>query len=730
VLETNLKNELAKNLKNALTKHKRSEACATMVLKALDFSYEKHLNQKRKSGEAYIVHPVAVAISLLDLQCDTPTLCAGLLHDVMEDTLTTEEEFRNEFGDEIFELVDGVTKLGKLNFISSEQEQANNFRKMLMAIAKDMRVVLVKLADRLNNMETLEYLSPEKQQRIAKETIDIFAPLADRCGLHSVKTELEDLSFKYLQPEEYEKVKHLVSSKKNERESQVLIVQEKIKEILHNNNIPAEIKGRAKHFYSIYKKLKDPITGKISIEQDHQIYDLLGIRIIVSDIKTCYAALGTVHETFRPLAGRFKDYIAVPKTNLYQSLHTTVVTPYGKTIEVQIRTKQMNEIAENGIAAHWHYKESGGSNQAQNNELEELTWIRQLISWHTDVEDAQEYIDTVKKDILSQEVYILTPKGDVFTLPVDSTPIDFAYKIHSKIGDTCTGAKVNDKIVPINYKLQNGDLVEVITGKNAHPNLSWLNFVKTNQAKHKIKSWYKRQNKDRHLQIGKQMLEEKFGKESFEQFLSSHELETVAQKLNYKTTEDLIASIGCGDTSVAQIVAKLHDTQYDLDEGRKNKFDLEKLKTKKASNQGDSADIPELDGLLYSIAKCCMPIPGESVTGVVSKGRGITIHKADCHNLKQVEKDRLMSIEWHTESGKTYPTNLSIHVIDRVGIVKDILTLIADAGINVTDFKVKERPDENTAILRIILNVGNKTQLNKIMTSINNMTDVLSTERS
>ena len=459
-----------------------------------------------------------------------------------------------------------------------------------------------------------------------------------------------------------------------------------------------------------------------------EVYDLLGIRILVDSIEDCYAVLGLVHKHFRPMPGRFKDYIAVPKANLYQSLHTTVINPYGKPLEVQIRTYEMHDIAENGIAAHWHYKESGSS-EAEQKDLEELTWIRQLLSWQSDVEDATEYVDTVKKDILSQEVYILSPKGDVFTLPVDSTPIDFAYRVHSKVGDTCTGARVNGSIVSINYKLQNGDLVEVITSKNAHPNLSWLNFVKTNQAKHKIKSWYKTQNRDRHLAMGKEMMEERHGKEGFEQFHKSPELQEVASRLNYKTSDDLIASVGSGDTTVAQVFHKLQGSKYGEQQEEEKIEKLLKIKPRKAPSRGEEAEIPELDGLLYNIAKCCMPIPGEAVMGVVSKGKGITIHRHNCHNLKQIEADRLMPINWNIKNTNTYPTHISIEVVDRVGIVKDILTLVADAEINIADFKVKERPSNNTALLRMILNVHGQDELNSIVSSINNMSDVLQVER-
>lgn len=724
----NDKQSISKDLEKFLLDHKRPPASVELILKAFEFAFDNHGEQTRKSGEPYIIHPVAVAKSLVELKCDDATICAGLLHDVIEDTEITSQEMSKIFGQEITELVDGVTKLGKLNFKSSEQEQASNFRKMLLAIAKDMRVVLVKLADRLNNMQTLNFLPEEKQKRIAQETIDIFAPLANRFGLNAIKVELEDLSLKYLHPIGYKKVSEIVKSKKSEREAQVKIVKERIREILKENNIEADIHGRAKHFYSVFRKLKKGSQAVIDMDQDHQIYDLLGIRILVKDVKDCYAALGVVHKNFRPMPGRFKDYIAVPKSNFYQSLHTTVVTPYGKPLEVQIRTFEMHDIAENGIAAHWKYKESEGSHKADTQEIEELTWVKQLLSWQTDVEDAEEYVDTVKKDILSQEVYILTPKGDVYTLPIGSTPIDFAYRVHSKIGDTCTGAKVNDKIVPINYKLRNGDLIEIITSKNAHPNLSWLNFVKTNQAKHKIKSWYKKQNKDRHLATGKEMLEQEIGKEGFDQFLKSEELENLTQKLNYKTPDDLIASIGSSDTNVNQIIAKLQGTKYGKEQ-KEQLPKLSKLKARKAPSKGNEAEIPELDGLLYNIAKCCLPVPGEAVTGVISKGKGITIHRSHCNNLSQVEEDRLMELNWQSKSNKTYPANLTIEVVDRVGVIKDILTKTADAGINVVDFKVKSKPADNLAILKMVMQVTGNQELKDIQTSICNMTDVLKSTR-
>ncbi len=724
--------ELENKLISALKAQERSLESIEQINSAYKFAFDKHINQKRQSGEPYIVHPVDVALTLIRLQCDDATVSAGLLHDVIEDTSSSKDELEKYFGTVVADLVEGVTKLGKLNFKSSEEEQANNFRKMLMAIAKDMRVVLVKLADRLNNMQTLQHLDPEKRKRIAQETLDIFAPLANRFGLHVVKSELEDLCLKHLAEEDYRHIKEIVASKKDERENQLENIKSTILETLGRNHIQAEIEGRAKHFYSIYRKLKkqkrDPNSPNPNDEAP--LYDLLGIRILVESVRECYAALGVVHDIFRPIPGRFKDYIAMPKSNMYQSLHTSVIIPWSKKpIEIQIRTHKMHEVAENGIAAHWHYKESGESSDAQKEDIEQLAWIRQLVSWNTDLDDAQEYFNSVREDIFSQEVYVLTPKGDVVPLAAGSTPVDFAFKIHSKIGETCSGAVVNDKIVPLTYQLRNGDIVDVITNKNAHPNLSWLNFVKTNQAKHKIKAWFKRQNRERHISIGVQSLEHEFGKEGLEQFMHSAEFLEAAHKLNYKSAEDLLAGLGSGDNTIAQIKSRLRGTKYEIQEKQVQKFDASKLKTRKQSQGEGDGDIPDLDGLLYHVAKCCSPIPGEHVVGIVSKGKGITIHRSDCSNLKQVEAERVMEVNWRDKSRKTYPASISIEVVDRVGIVKDILTLIADEGINVQDFKIKERPTDNTALLHTTIHVSGVQQLKKIHTLINNISDVLRIER-
>ncbi len=709
-----MKEALQSKLIEKLKSQGRDDRSVTMISDAFEMAYEKHINQKRRSGEPYIIHPTAVAEILSELKCDAQTICAGLLHDTLEDTETTEQELEDKFGKEVMLLVQGVTKLSKLNFNSSEDAQANNFRKMLLAIASDMRVVLVKLADRLHNMRTLHHLNEEKQKRIAKETLDIFAPLANRFGLGAIKSELEDLSFKYLDPAKYEKVNELVNAQHAERDERLKELIKIVSEVLEANGIDAKVTGRAKHFYSIQRKIEK--------QGNEEIYDLLGIRVKVNSVKECYEALGVIHENLRPMPGRFKDYIAMPKSNLYQSLHTTVLGPRGKTIEIQIRTKEMHDVAENGIAAHWNYKESGKSAKANEKEAEQLTWLRQLITWHTDLEDAKEYLDTVKADIFSQEVYILSPKGDVYTLPPESSPVDFAYRVHTKVGDTCTGAKVNGKIVPLSYKLQNGDLVEIITSKNSHPNIGWMEFVETNQAKHKIKAWYKQQNREQHIAIGKDLLEDEFGKDGIEQFIKSKEFKEASEKLNYTDVEDLLAAIGSGDNSVAQIKGRLEPS-------KQQDNSLEKLKARKAPTKGAEADIPDLDGLLYHIAKCCMPIPGEEVIGAVSKGRGISIHKIGCKNVKEIEAERLLEINWDAKENKSYPTSLNVEVYDRVGVVRDLLALIADANVNVRDFKVAGNPTNSTALLKIVVEVSGRNQILKLITAMDQMSDVLNVER-
>ena len=692
----------------------RPEADFTKIKKALDFACKLHRGQKRVSNAPYITHPLSVAEILIELNCDTDTVCAGLLHDTLEDTEIDVVQLENEFGPEVSKLVEGVTKLGKLSFISTQEHQAENFRKMLMAIATDLRVVLVKIADRLHNMKTLNFLPPDKQKRIAQETLDIFAPLANRFGLNKAKNELEDLAFYYLEPEKYKEVEGLVIGDREYSEKKIKEIIAKIKTEVDKAGIKAEIYGRPKHLYSIHSKMLR-LASK-------ELYDLLGIRIIVERERQCYEVMGIIHDLFRPIPGKFKDYIAIPKPNMYQSLHTAVVGPHGRPVEIQIRTEEMHQIAEYGIAAHWKYKESGSSAKADNVYDERLSWIRQLIEWQSDLKDPEEYVDAVKLDFFSDEVFILTPKGEVIDLPRGSTPIDFAYRIHTDIGNKCTGAKVNGRMVPLETQLKNGDIVEVVTSKNAHPSLDWLNYVVTSSTKNKIRQWFKKQHKDVHIEQGKKLIENAFGEDNADQILSSDEFQEAVKKLNRATKEDLLASLGCGDITIAQLKGRLKGFLPESEEEKREK-------SVQFVTKEDEEDVAALDGMLHHLAKCCSPLPGEEILGVVSKGKGITIHRVDCQNLDNVEKERIILVQWHGSKNKIYTAAIEVECIDRVGISRDILNKIADERINVRDLRVVAKSSD-TAVIKIVVEVTDLYDLRKIMASIGRVSDVLNVFRS
>lgn len=690
----------------------RPKADFEKIKKALEFACKLHGGQKRVSEEPYIIHPIAVAEILIDLNCDSDTVCAGLLHDTLEDTAIDIVQLEKEFGPEITKLVEGVTKIGKLSFVSTQEHQAENFRKMLMAIALDIRVVLVKIADRLHNMKTLQHLSPEKQKRIAQETLDIFAPLANRFGLNKAKNELEDLSFFYLEPDKYKEVERLVMGDREYSEKKIKEIISKIKTELEKSGIKAEIYGRPKHLYSIYRKMHR-LGSK-------ELYDLLGIRIIVERERQCYEVMGVIHDLFRPIPGKFKDYIAIPKPNMYQSLHTAVVGPHGRPVEIQIRTDEMHQIAEYGIAAHWKYKESGSSKKADDMYDEKLAWIRQLIEWQSDLKDPEEYIDAVKLDFLSDEVFILTPKGEVIDLPRNSTPVDFAYRIHTDIGNRCIGSKVNGRMVPLETKLKNGDIVEIVTGKNAHPSLDWLNYVVTNSTKNKIRQWFKKQHKDVHIEQGRKLIENAFGESKVDEILASDDFEEAIRKLNRATKEDLLSSLGCGDVSISQLKGKL------------KRFLPEEIEEENiyVSERKAEEEIAALDGMLHHLAKCCSPLPGEDIVGVVSKGKGIIVHRNDCQNLDIVENDRIIPIQWQGTKSKSYSAAIEVECIDRVGISRDILNKIADEKINVRDLRLVGRTTNDTAVIKIVVEVTDLYDLRKIMSSISRVGDVLNVFRS
>lgn len=710
-METNTETNLINQFLEKFSKLDRPEADYKKIKKALDFACRLHTGQKRISQEPYITHPLSVAEILIDLNCDTDTICAGLLHDTLEDTDIDVLKLEAEFGSKIATLVEGVTKLGKLSFMSTKEHQAENFRKMLMAIALDIRVVLVKIADRLHNMKTLNHLPEEKQKRIAQETLDIFAPLANRFGLNKAKNELEDLSFFYLEPEKYKEIERIVIGDREYGEKKIKEIILKIKTEMDKAGIKAEIYGRPKHLYSIYRKMQR-LGSK-------ELYDLLGIRIMVERERQCYEIMGIIHDLFRPIPGKFKDYIAIPKPNMYQSLHTAVVGPHGRPVEIQIRTEEMHQIAEYGIAAHWKYKESGTSSKADNIQDEKLAWIRQLIEWQSDLKDPEEYLDAVKLDFFSDEVFILTPKGDVFDLPRNSTPIDFAYRVHTDVGNKCVGAKVNGRMVPLSTTLKNGDIIEIITAKNAHPSLDWLNYVVTSSSKNKIRQHFKKQHRSTHIEQGKKLMETAFGEDKADKILASKDFLNAIQKLNRATKEDLLASLGCGDITVSQLKGKLKDF-LPVEQEKEVRFVKEKT----------TGEISALDGMLHQLAKCCSPLPGEDIVGVVSKGKGIIVHRNDCTNLDEVEEKRIINIQWQGSKDKSYSAAIEVECLDRVGVSRDILNKIADEKINVRDLRVVSRYSNDTAVIKIVVEVTDLYDLRKIMSSISKVGDVLNVFRS
>lgn len=707
-----------------------------LVCKAFEFAYALHKGQARASGEPYICHPVAVAGLLRDLGGDSAMIASGFLHDVVEDTEVRPDEIEALFGDEVRQLVEGVTKLSKLNFESKTERQAENFRRMFLAMAQDIRVIVVKLADRLHNMRTLEHLSDEKRRRIARETMEIFAPLANRLGIGRFKWELEDLSFKYLEPEAYRQMQQYVTEKRADREARLVQVAETLRQRMHEANIQVmDVSSRPKHLYSIYRKMEKQ-------QKDFQeIYDVAAVRLIVGTKEECYRALAIVHDAFRPIPGRFKDYIGLPKPNRYQSLHTVVIGSKGKPIEVQIRTLEMHHIAEYGIAAHWKYKETGASSNAlMTADDEKFTWLRQLLEWQNDLKDAQEFLENVKGNLFDEDVYVFTPSGDVVPLSRGATPVDFAYRIHTEVGNHCAGAKVNERIVTLDTPLQNGDIVEILTQKNSHPSLDWLNFVVTPSARNRIRQWYKRSHRDENIARGRDLLEKELGRTGFDALLKSDQAQKAAERCNYPTIDDLLAGLGYGEVTLNLFVNRLR-------EAIKAQQPLETISLEASLSQsnhmlaGAVTSLPKqratpskdpilgVEGLVYHMAGCCSPLPGEPIIGSVSLGsRGIAIHRQDCHNVSQVPGDRLIPVSWNlaklTESRQTYPVDVKIEVIDRVGVLKDILSHLSDLQINVHRANVKTG-DNKPAEIDMGLDVRDQAHLDQTFSQLRKMTDVL-----
>ena len=677
-----------------------------MVLKAYEYAKNAHANQKRASGEPYFIHPCAVADILMELGLDAATIAAALLHDVIEDTEATAEDIKREFGDEVLDLVSGVTKLEKIVFKSKEDAEAENFRKIFVAMAKDMRVIIIKLADRLHNMRSLNFLSHERQQRMASETLDIYAPLAGRLGISQIKCELEDLCLKYLDPESYEYLLYNIREKLSERHEFVNVIVSEIKELMSGDGVEGEVFGRPKHFYSIYKKMKN--KGKTL----DQIYDLTAVRVIVKDISQCYTVLGRIHEKWKPIPGRIKDYIATPKPNKYQSLHTTVMTRYGQPFEIQIRTEEMHKIAEFGIAAHWKYKE-GKTDQADNNFENRLTWLREVMEWQGDLKDSKEFINALKTELYSHELLVFTPRGKVISLPPEATPVDFAYAIHSEVGNRCTGARVNSKIVPLTTTLEVGDVVEIITSPNAKgPSRDWLKFIKSSSAKAKIRQFYKNELKEENIRIGQLKLDEEAKKKGFtlSTLLTDESFKRLAERFSFTAQEEMFAAVGYGSISVNQILFKLIDFYR-----KETPMAFEIHASGGKSNPGGVL-INGQAGMLVRIAGCCSPVPGDEIIGYTSRGRGVVVHRSDCPNLKGVDKLRLLPATWQIEAGakQRYNANIAIRAIDQGAALSVLSSVTSELKLSIT--AVNGRIDKNgDAVLEASISLTDISEVDQLI---------------
>ena len=699
-------------LKEMLLNQHRPQQDINEIEEAFVFAAKLHAGQYRISEEPYIIHPVEVAKILTDLMMDKHTIIAALLHDIIEDTGTAPETIKEKFGEDVLNLVQGVTKLGKYQFKSKEERQAENFRRMFIAMANDVRVIFLKLADRLHNMRTLNYMAAAKQQKIAQETLDIFAPLANRLGIGKIKAELEDLSLRYLNPEKYFEIAQLVALKKAERDATIQVLVEKIGQMLKQHKIKAAISGRSKHYYSIYAKMK---RQNIAF---HELYDISAVRVIVNSINECYEVLGIIHSQFKPIPGRFKDYIAMPKSNLYRSLHTSVLGPKSKPIEVQIRTHEMHQVAEYGVAAHWKYKEKGSQKANADTDIQ-FSWMRKLAEMEKDVSSASEYVESVKLDLFSDQVFAFTPMGDVIDLPKDATPVDFAFRIHTDVGFRITGALVNGRICPLSTKLHNGDIVEIMTSKTPAPRLDWLNFVVTKLAQSKIKQWYKKNKRAEHINIGHSMLEAEIGKAKFDEILKSQELKQIAEAMNYSCVDDLLAALGYGETTVNKItnrIKKSVDTDQPI---------ISHSKTKKSKN-----DIVGLEGMLYYFAKCCTPVPGEPIVGVVTRSKGVSIHRVDCASLDNVPEERLIDIKWADKGlNKTYVASIRIDVQDKIGILKDVMIELTECNTNIAYANIKSNPAKKIGIIEMGIEVDNINRLKTVITKLQSIPEVISVKR-
>ena len=712
---------------------------ADLIGKAYDKGRQLHDGQLRKSGEPYFIHPINVAIILAHLGMDDATLIGGLLHDVVEDTDYTRDELIADFGEEIALLVDGVTKLGTIKFESKEEIQAENFRKMFLAMSKDIRVLIIKLADRLHNMRTIEYMKPEKIEEKCRETLEIYAPLASRLGISTVKFELEDIALKYLHPEEFKELKEKVNQRMAQREETIRTVIDEIRESLDDMGLKYDIYGRAKHYYSIYKKMK------YQNKQLDEIFDLIAVRVIVNTIKECYAVLGIVHTMWKPIPGRFKDYIAMPKPNMYQSLHTTVISDSGEPFEIQIRTHEMHEIAEYGIAAHWKYKEGDTSGKSSADDIK-LAWLRQSLEWQQDLKDPKDFLETMKMDLFATQVFVFTPKGDVIELPAGSTPLDFAFKIHSAIGCKCVGARVNGKMVTIDHTLQNGDIVEIVTSANSSgPSVDWLRIAKSSNARNKIRSWLKKENKSDNIEKGKDLLDKSIRKKGYDPALCAKTayINRAMKAMNFASSDEGYAQLANGGSLMSKFCNLLF-SYYNEDKKAETKTDetvLEDIKTaeeKKQKRTGRDKDDPGVivkgaDNLMIKLAKCCNPVPGDDIIGFITKGRGISVHRCDCSNIKNLperEKARFIDVEWEDlKMGKSYDAEICIEGSDRKGVLSDISRVCEDMNIHLTGVNAKTGRDGSMS-MTITLSISSTQEMQKVFRSLRNIEGITQVYRA
>lgn len=717
----------------SLVKQKKRWADTKLIIKAYNYAKEKHGTQCRKSGEPYIIHPVQVAYILADIGLDEATICAALLHDVVEDTEVTHEDLVRDFGEEIANMVAGVTKLGELRYqASTEERQVENYRKMFLAMGKDIRVIIIKLADRLHNLRTLKYLRRDRQIANAKETMELYAPLANRLGIYSLKWELEDLAFKYLYPEEYRELVAGIDKKREERLQFIEKIMDDIRGQLKKQRIEAEVTGRAKHLYSIYRKMK---RDNKTLDQ---IYDLFALRILVNSVKDCYAALGVVHEMYSPMPGRFKDYIAVPKPNMYQSIHTTLLGEKGTPFEVQIRTWEMHRIAEYGIAAHWAYKEANygkKGKQVVTVTKDKLAWLRETLEWQQDMKDPQEFLNTLKTELFEDEVYVFTPKGKILVLPRDATPIDFAYSIHEEIGNHMVGCKINSKMMPIITKLQSGDIVEIMTSDSQKgPSRDWLKFIKTTKAKSKIQSWFKKEQRSENIEKGKDLIDKEIKRIgiSHDELFKQDYINAALDRYKFKNLEDMYASVGFGAISQVKIISRMLEEYRKSHKEENIEQKIEELTSKRKTVKPSSTGVvvKGIDNCLVKLSKCCNPVPGDNIIGYITKGRGVSVHRTDCVNVKDLlkEEDRIIDVYWYTEKAASYNVDITVYANDRSGLLADVIQVLSNLKTKLMGLNSKATK-EHIATIEITIEVENIEELNKVLKELRKVDSVYEVTR-